>query len=51
MGTPGTQRIKNYGADFKLKAVQLSNQHAVTKLPKTAQALLGRWATLPGPIE
>ena len=29
MGTPGTQRIKNYGIQFKLKAVQLSNQRGV----------------------
>ena len=29
MGTPGTQRIKNYGVEFKLKAVQLSNQPGV----------------------
>lgn len=29
MGTPGTQRIKNYGIEFKLKAVQLSNQPGV----------------------
>ena len=26
MGTPGKQRIKNYGVEFKLKAVQLSQQ-------------------------
>ena len=29
MGTPGAQRIKNYGVEFKFKAVQLSNQPGV----------------------
>jgi transposase len=29
MGKPGTQRIKNYGVEFKLRAVQLSNQPGV----------------------
>ena len=29
MGKPGTQRIKDYGVEFKLRAVQLSNQPGV----------------------
>lgn len=29
MGKPGTQRIKDYGIEFKLRAVQLSNQPGV----------------------
>ena len=29
MGTPGPVKIKNYGIDFKLRAVQLSNQPGV----------------------
>ena len=29
MGTPGVQKINRYGLDFKLKAVQMSNQPGV----------------------
>src|SRR5438552_9274699 len=29
MAKPGTQKIKNYGLDFKLRAVQLSHQPGV----------------------
>ena len=29
MGTPGPQKINRYGIDFKLKAVQMSNQPGV----------------------
>jgi transposase len=29
MAKPGPQKIKNYGLDFKLRAVQLSHQHGV----------------------
>jgi transposase len=29
MATPGKKRILNYGLEFKLRAVQLSNQHGV----------------------
>jgi transposase len=29
MGKPGPVKIKNYGVDFKLRAVQLSNQPGV----------------------
>jgi len=29
MGTPGPQKVKRYGLEFKLKAVQMSNQPGV----------------------
>jgi transposase len=48
MGTPGPQKINRYGVDFKLKAVQMSNQPGVL-IKDVAESLcihpfmLSRW--------
>ena len=44
MGTPGKQKIKNYGIDFKLRAVQLSNQRGVSLIQYFARLSAGKVA-------